>query len=483
MPARDRSGRLVSGARLTVYANRTTTKATVYSSIDLTTPIANPVAANSSGQFPSIWAPAGTADEPVLYSLAVSGPSGESIGNPAVFNDWQPSLDAQVVSDALNLKADKDLGNVTSPSIARDNLNLPRLNPVDNGADKTGVALSQAAFQAIVTTGRTKGGEIQIPSGTYRLTQFEANYTGLTGEPNNDPTGTPLVGEGIQNTVLMATQAATYAVKITGGLNAAALVYSGLKDLSVAGENPLATPTSRGVHIFSAAYHTMRDVGFYNLGVALKLESVLSSTFDNLKISFGISGIEFLKGAGFSFSNANHFSNLEVRHLSDKGLYGGPCTSLRLTAFQLESIGTQGDDSTGAMKLTFNGDEGHVGLVAHGGYCEDNAGEADIRLENIGSDYVTHVISGVNFNRLSNARCATNCIKSVGKNRIILIACTFTSVGSYTPNASRPYLNGDADTVFIPLGCTFQDSVERGPVRNLEAVSYTHLTLPTKRIV
>ena len=152
MPARDRSGRLVSGARLTVYANRTTTKATVYSSIDLTTPIANPVAANSSGQFPSIWAPAGTADEPVLYSLAVSGPSGESIGNPAVFNDWQPSLDAQVVSDALNLKADKDLGNVTSPSIARDNLNLPRLNPVDNGADKTGVALSQAAFQAIVTT-------------------------------------------------------------------------------------------------------------------------------------------------------------------------------------------------------------------------------------------------------------------------------------------------------------------------------------------
>ena len=45
-----------------------------------------------------------------------------------------------------------------------------------------------------------------------------------------------MVGEGIQNTVLMATQAATYAVKITGGLNAAALVYSGLKDLSVAGE-------------------------------------------------------------------------------------------------------------------------------------------------------------------------------------------------------------------------------------------------------
>jgi len=124
------------------------------------------------------------------------------------------------------------------------------------------------------------------------------------------------------------------------------------------------------------------------------------------------------------------------------------------------------------MKLTFNGDEGHVGLVAHGGYCEDNAGEADIRLENIGSDYVTHVISGVNFNRLSNARCATNCIKSVGKNRIILIACTFTSVGSYTPNASRPYLNGDADTVFIPLGCTFQDSVERGPVRNLEEFAF-----------
>ncbi|WP_433942723.1 hypothetical protein [Brevundimonas diminuta] len=226
------------------------------------------------------------------------------------------------------------------------------------------------------------------------------------------------------------------------------------------------------MHVFSAAYHTMRDVGFYNLGVALKLESVLSSTFDNLKISFGINGIEVLKGAGFSFHNANHFSNCEIRHLSGKGFYGGPCTSLRMTALQVESCGTQGDDATGGMKLTFSGAEGHVGLLMHGAYFEDNAGEADIVLTNEGSAYITHVISGVNFNRLTASRYATNCIKSVGKNRIILIGCTFTRVGDYSPSASRPYLNGDADTIFIPIGCTFQDAVERGDVRNLEDYAF-----------
>lgn len=100
-PARDRNSRLVPGALLAVYENGTTTKATIYSDSGLSTPLTNPVAANSSGQFPAIWCDAGTTEDPALYTLAVSGPNGESIGNPAVFDDWQPSLNAESAQLAL----------------------------------------------------------------------------------------------------------------------------------------------------------------------------------------------------------------------------------------------------------------------------------------------------------------------------------------------------------------------------------------------
>lgn len=100
-PARDRNGRLVSGALLYVYTNGTTTKASIYSNLALTTPLANPVAANSSGQFPAIYADAGTTGTPVLYTLAVTAADGENIGNPSVLDDWQPSVDGETAAAAL----------------------------------------------------------------------------------------------------------------------------------------------------------------------------------------------------------------------------------------------------------------------------------------------------------------------------------------------------------------------------------------------
>lgn len=101
MPARDRNGRLVPGALFEVRTNRTTTRATVYSDSGLSVPLANPVVANSSGHFPAIWAEAGTTDDPTLYTVAIGGPGGISIANPAVFHDWQPSLDADVALLAI----------------------------------------------------------------------------------------------------------------------------------------------------------------------------------------------------------------------------------------------------------------------------------------------------------------------------------------------------------------------------------------------
>lgn len=100
-PARNRNNALVSGALLAVYDNRTTTKAEIFSDEAMTTPLANPVVANSSGQFPVVWTDAGTSEEPTLYTISISGPGGISIANPSVFHDWQPSLDADAALAAI----------------------------------------------------------------------------------------------------------------------------------------------------------------------------------------------------------------------------------------------------------------------------------------------------------------------------------------------------------------------------------------------
>lgn len=104
-PARNRDGTLVPGARLTVWNNKTTTKAEIYADAALSTVLPNPVTANSSGRFPDVFAPSGTDVSPVLYSLAVTANDGKSIGNPSVFDNYRPSVDYETAALALALDA------------------------------------------------------------------------------------------------------------------------------------------------------------------------------------------------------------------------------------------------------------------------------------------------------------------------------------------------------------------------------------------
>lgn len=104
MPAVDSDGVPIPNARMFFYENETTTLATVYADSTLTTPLTNPVAADSSGQFPGIWA-----DDANLFSVTVDAPYGPP-GQPFTFDDLGPSTSTN--TSAIN-KADKDLDNAT----------------------------------------------------------------------------------------------------------------------------------------------------------------------------------------------------------------------------------------------------------------------------------------------------------------------------------------------------------------------------------
>jgi hypothetical protein len=201
----------------------------------------------------------------------------------------------------------------------------------------------------------------------------------------------------------------------------------------------------------------------------LELESVLSSEFCNLVFGNSTNGVVVSKGTGFSDINANHWDNCTFRLLTGTAYSGGDHSGLHFTAVNVEACGTHGNALTGGINATFSGAEGAVGLVINGGYFEGNAGGWDINLTNTGSEYVTHTLTGVNFNRVSSTNFVTNNIRSVGKNRIVLIGCTFDGLGTYTPSAARLYVNGDADTQVVCIGCKFDSATEQGTLRNLES--------------
>lgn len=71
MPALDTSAKPLSGAKIYFYLNGTTTLTTVYADEDLTTPLTNPVVANSAGQFASIFA-----DASLQFSVKVENSAG-----------------------------------------------------------------------------------------------------------------------------------------------------------------------------------------------------------------------------------------------------------------------------------------------------------------------------------------------------------------------------------------------------------------------
>ena len=99
MPALDADGVPIPNAQMFFYVNRTTTLATVYADEALTTPLANPVLADSSGQFVPVWA-----DITLLFSAAVAS---TTLGQFDTIDDLAPST---TVGGAAN-KLDRDGGN------------------------------------------------------------------------------------------------------------------------------------------------------------------------------------------------------------------------------------------------------------------------------------------------------------------------------------------------------------------------------------
>lgn len=177
MPAVDSDGYPIPDAFIRVFVNRTTTLATIYSDEAMTTPLPNPVYADSSGIFPPLWQEVG-----VLFSMEFSS---DSLGPLGTIDDLEPSSN---IGGAVN-KLDRDGGNPE-----------PTLLTNIGAADVTLSLVSTTDFSEKDFKTANAGSAIAVPrSGTERavksLTLDAADY----GVKVND--FTPLVALANTNTI------------------------------------------------------------------------------------------------------------------------------------------------------------------------------------------------------------------------------------------------------------------------------------------
>lgn len=151
--ALDANGTPISGATLTFYVTGTTTPASVYSSAALSTPLANPLTADSAGRFAAVYL-----DPAVTYRAILKDASGSTIKD---------------VDPVTNVTAtDLSFTQTGTGAAARTVLSKLRekVSVLDFGADDTGVADCSDAVREAIDSLPSGGGTVFFPKGIYKFT-------------------------------------------------------------------------------------------------------------------------------------------------------------------------------------------------------------------------------------------------------------------------------------------------------------------------
>lgn len=323
------------------------------------------------------------------------------------------------------------------------------------------IANDRVPLQAGVNLFNQLGGQLRIPAGNYGVDYSSGVAcinidSTITSEPGDN--AVTISGDGSPSTQIFGNTSGKFTLNLTGGTGIEAHNYEVHRDFSIM----KGTPGSNGLYMFNKAYTALENITIQGHHIALKLESVLSSTFKNLRLANNDVGVETSKGAGFSNCNAINWDNCRFQANISIGYSGGAAsTALLFTNCNFEANGRQGQAGDAGASILFDGAEGTVGATFVGGYFESNAGDADLIMANSGTNYVTVVLEGVTFNRNSPTLYPTNCIKTAGKIRLVLQGCGFESHNGYTPNAARQYITGDSELILLGAEtCHFADDIE-----------------------
>lgn len=144
MPARDSNGDPIPNVSVSFYQNETDVLASVFVDETLTIPLPNPVAANSSGRFPEIYA-----SDAITYSASVEAPYGPA-GQPFTFDGLQVSQAADIAAANLAQGAAEDAETALQATLDA----IEAATQTGGGSAAVAGALAGAAAANLVVAGK-----------------------------------------------------------------------------------------------------------------------------------------------------------------------------------------------------------------------------------------------------------------------------------------------------------------------------------------
>ncbi len=466
----DANGNPLVGGKLYTYASGTTSPLATYTDAGALTPNTNPVIMNSRGEA-SVWL--GTAK----YSFTLKDADDVLIWTADGVAGLATSGDLQAFITLMSSSAGSaNVGFIQAGSSAVATTGQgkmrERVSSVDFGVDLTGATTCTTTLQKAVDYSRSVGGTLWLNHGKYKMVgPVIVDYSTLTDIPAAQPYQVNISGEGAGNTVLISTLTTAYAMEITGPGTATigSTQVTVIKDFSLSNVSGSGA-TFNGLRLYSIAGTKVENIGFYGLHIGLELTSVLTSQFQNLYYYYCNAGVVLTSG-GFSQANALNWTSCHWGFCSEVAMGGGLVTQMNFTSCTIEGCGTQADSGTGGINLAFTGTQGEVGASFDGCYFEGNAGGWDVRIENTGTNPLTHTFKNCNFQRISAANFVTNNVMAYcsggGHNILVFIGCSFTGYNDYAPDAGRLYVNLGTGTTAVYIGCTWSSSIEQGTAANL----------------
>lgn len=217
-----------------------------------------------------------------------------------------------------------------------------------------------------------------------------------------------------------------------------------------------------GLWVMNKAYLRVEDYATESLNTGIEIDGVLSSTFHRMTLKNGTIGV-VMNQTAVSLPNSNSFYDLILGGNSQAGLVANTIGAGNLfQTAKVEQNGTQGVAGHGGMIMNVSGLNGSACVHIDAAYFEDNAGDADLKIDNISALPVTVTISNCVFNRVSASRWTTsNCIftsSGGGLLTVVLQANAHLSLNTYVPSAARPFIQVGANVKVIGWDtCTYNE--------------------------
>ena len=471
----DDNGTPLSGGLLYTYLAGTTTAAATFTSSTGLSAHSNPIVLDAGGRVPEeVWLTADTTYKFVLQDadavLIGSWDNIPGISNANTLADDLANTSNIALGDALvGFKQTNALGVLPGAVGKTLNNKLQDLVSVkDFGATGNGTTDDTAAIQAAINLACTNGGNVYLPSGTYKISAalvFSMN-SGVV-DPFKRPS---MSGDGMAATTIYQTANAN-GIEVVG-YDPQPAGYCLFQDFTLYGyqKNKL------GFALKDIAFVTINNVYLAGWSTGLYGVNVLSSTFNDLVIRFNDGGFYFEPNAAFGFvsePNAITMSNCTV---GNNDSYGGKVIgagTFNYTGGSIEANGFGTDLSSAKWGLAIVDAGGKLAQQAacafniSGVYFEANGGQAQFQVQQtVSRPGVTGVLNACSFTVVGTSYPQQQVYLAASSPSfafpITFEGCGWAGLSGYSANAGRPTINNVGNDFKLAIvGANFYSAVDQ----------------------